>query len=1648
MTLDQDLEIKSLLADLDAALAATADDATDVRSPRALIEQVRACLAGMATTPGAAPETSDESLWVQQSWDALSPDLQEAPAETAGAMQAMAQGILRSMQQEIDRLRQNAVAPIQTDLEALRQQRRTLSEEITQLENQRQYYQSLAQQQANQEQIIGDFLHQLRDRLQASITDQVSQLVTRSESATTDQELVNLETSASGVLDRLQTTLNAITTSLQSNSQRYEEALNAALERMHVLGEESEAILDHWLSRLASTLGRELPAEGAPASAPNPIELTGDRPSLTATSLALSALETSPAPGCETPASEPDLALGDESQAAAETGLGWAAAPAAIAAAGGLALSGLAASSNAEAADGAESLDIDFSALDLPPLDAGVDIPATANADFPSDLAAVDLASSLDFETTDRSEPDASAVAPDAIDAISEAPDMAITEAIAPGVSLAGASTESSDSVDLETSEPTLIGIDEEIFGDVEAIFRFDEPLSAAASPEAPATGAEDASLASAIGDWDPLATAAISTVSGAGLLAAIGTAEAAAEPLPAASLPIDTDLSLVPPSLDYHAEPDVTAAPELPEGQSLDDITDAIDGSGDVTDLDLPWVAAATEPVAEQWSGAIADDVQSIEPTLAQPEPEAPWESAEEFPAADQSNADWISGFGGGGVVPLVPTDADTDLGEGADLALDLGGDDGDLDFATIDQGAIEAADQPEQFDQPDQFNQLDQSVDLGWEAATSPEVTATDFGADFGTDLNLGIGEAIGLEPIADETADLAALEDAALDDIDFETVETSLDSSPAAIDLELPAETTDLSPLAGLGDWSTESAAVESADEGLDDSDLLAFETAELAAESTVDGLEDLGDALTSAGEDLTRDLNQWDRIEIEDFSGSSELSPELESTADLPDVGLPPLAAELASESEDLGGDLRDKLAAWQQGGEAADRTEDAVPNLDNGGIDDLGFDGGIELEPDVLSAFDLSPDTSLVAESAPEFEGSWSDPSTLDRDANAFDELALEEDLASNDLGAIELPDTTFEPASEPAIAEPADSGLAALGEISEATDVALWGDESALELVDEAQPVGSDADFGLALDEEPPAMAAPDSADLGLSDLGIGDLETGTSSSTDFGDDLLPGLDLPSEALAVDEDLSLSSSIASLDTDLGLAAIVSSDTEVTGLTDDQPWGGLSESPVEAGLETALSTPPEPEIETDLGLDLESALQSAAFEGGDAFEAGLEMIAGLQDDPTVSELSSAFGESLALDDETSPLMEDYTTAGENLEDISADVDWTAALAAAPGEPSEAIAFDRPEVDQSIASAEVSDMGLDLGEDWQNQQEADFALGLEDSAESAIEPAPDFGSESGLDLGLNFSDDGSLDVDAGLDFAPEAARESSLEADFASGLGVDAIGGVDLGSDLGSGLESGLTGELADELADFSIDEAEEPATGEGWLSPESIDNALDNDASEPDNAEIAGLGLDNLGELDLGSGSDLGALNLGESESFASAVDDDAAAWGNLSRDLANAGSPDSALDDLDLAAEDTSSIDGLDNLDFGLEPLELDAADSGFPDLATDEPSLNLEDLPSDFTDDLPTDNGTDPDFSSALTGFDAGVTSGTMDLLGDSFGNLSLPTNLDPIGLDATLTEFGESAVSPLGEFDADLDALLSESLLPDTDLDETKKE
>jgi hypothetical protein len=233
VTLDRNTQLQALLAEIDAVLLA--EDGDRGGAARPLLEQVRSTLNG----------------WVQSDLTAIAADRPEFRSALLGAVE-----------QEVQDLRDRTLTPMESELGELRQQQQALAREISTLEQQRQYYQSLAQQQANQEQLIGDFLGQLRERLEASVTEQVLQMLAAVEprdrgSVLDAQQLEALQSRSDTVLTQLQGTLDTIFKALQANAQRYESALNASLERIHVLGQESEAILEHWLNRLAATLDDE-----------------------------------------------------------------------------------------------------------------------------------------------------------------------------------------------------------------------------------------------------------------------------------------------------------------------------------------------------------------------------------------------------------------------------------------------------------------------------------------------------------------------------------------------------------------------------------------------------------------------------------------------------------------------------------------------------------------------------------------------------------------------------------------------------------------------------------------------------------------------------------------------------------------------------------------------------------------------------------------------------------------------------------------------------------------------------------------------------------------------------------------------------------------------------------------------------------------------------------------------------------------------------------------------------------------------------------------------------------------------------------------------------------------------------------------------
>ncbi|RFP51819.1 MAG: hypothetical protein BJG00_019080 [Limnothrix sp. CACIAM 69d] len=1734
------MEIKSLLADLDAALAAAGNDTTQVQAPRALIEQVRSRLTQLATPTTDAGEVAiDEALWVQQSWDALAPDLQTEPPATT-TVQALAQGLLRSMQQEIDQLRQGAIAPIQSDLESLRQQRQILSEEIAQLENQRQYYQSLAQQQANQEQIIGDFLQQVRDRLQTSISDQVSQLVARKEVAPSSQDLTELDSSASSILEHLQTTLNTITSTLQSNSQRYEEALNAALERMHVLGEESEAVLDHWLSRLASALGRDLPADEAAIEGRSEATNAADeRSSAIATSLALSALgggaiaATAAAtadPADATEAAPLDLDLNYDLPADAASD--WA---------------GSAGFGEPEAAEQGGELTTAEAGQALDALDLDLDLAIDSTAHDPTaDLSTIAPIETLpDSEADFRAEPDLllapdqdNSAATDESGAIGDqAPaDQTIgdidfdaldlppltTESIATGDSATGLdeaigspttepaiATEApvpAASDDLETSDPTWIGSEEEIFSDVDAIFRFDDPVE----PETTAPG-DSASDDADPGDWDPLAAVTGATVAGVGLLGVAAAAEAA---LPPADLPIALDAIAPPPSLDYGAEPDLSDSPPLPEGQSPADIIDAVDATSEVTNLDLPWQAESTATAdLSSFSGgggsfttAEGLDLDGPSPALGLDLPSEvnfeaigePTAAPEAIEAAAAREFSPLAGLEDWSVEPdleaAAPTDSvlpepwlDSELTSDADLAEDV---------SQWDQIVVEAPDAGSSPLEPTDDWDLGNDV-----PSLEPDAEDSEFTQAFPSepDPSAGLDFGLGLDP-EPELPPLAA-------ELASESEDLGGDLRAELAALQQPSD-------AGVSD------DLESIAPPIEDSFWQVEEEEQLIESSIAPGDLELPTPEAIATFDPLDPLNQFD---------PSLEQPLEESFGQLPEPSL--------------------------------DQPEDDLFAQD--------LDPAIELEPELMSAFDGTPDTSLVAEETPGFEGSWSDePSDLLAAESAApaellggaadDDLGLDLalDVASDsDLGAIDLSGNVeslpLGLEADPSAGDLADLGVADLGAIELEGDGAsdLGGDLNDLDLdlaADLADDPGSDleaalgTDLGADLDLSTPAdelntpnfenlefltapigslltsgqgqpieeteaevtfdfwdgeanqpalepelasggAIEPDLEGSDLGDLVLPDDGSGADFGADFGDDLLPGLDLPvDEAIEEPNDFTTDAAIGSaIDltseaTDFAIAS--SGDAALESLeTPDLDWSSdlLDSSEPSSPNEFAEAFPGESAAVGDLGLDL--SLPADEQTQSDPFDAGLEAIAGLRDDLSFGDISNAFGNALDFE-ATAESPELETDAALNLPE---QVDWEAALAEPVAEQN--LTAEDWATDDLATEAATTDAWTDLGNANDPSVSAPMELGqFMTDAWTDLDSASDSNvadPEESSDLAayfVEFSDQPSTAAEA----EEQPASLESLD------LGDDLDAPIeDLGDDPGTafGIE-GLSNEVGDDLGsepDFSADF--NPGLGADLGSTEfnplaELETNLETDTDPDFLAAVGAANDDPLLEFAHDSGLELPELAAEDESDFATDLD--------LGSDLNLAA--EASADDFDWAADSTPPIAPetdtapleMDNLllemgeatdDGAIAPSLLDfnaeAEDLGFGDGATAnaEPLAGLDpldlDLPSfdeAMGEPLLLDDVTaNPlEISSLDQALDMGMaafelpnapTDGSLDPIAL---DLTSGTDFDPTAFDAALTEFGESAVSPLGELDPELDALLAESLLADTDLDETKKE
>ncbi|MEM7726647.1 MAG: hypothetical protein AAF208_09780 [Cyanobacteria bacterium P01_A01_bin.45] len=254
-------EIQTLIADIDGLLVNKGKRLNKILSQgqeaRQILEKLRGFLSNLESETALGNSSVE-----QQSSPLLARFLNQGSSSTPG---------------EVD----NAVCETQEEIQALLDRKAKLSQEVTELENQRLQSYSLKQQVANQEQMISEFLQVLLSRVRNGLPSDITQnnqqnignnpsqpLLTSGPKQ--EEKLVDLQQNQVGLsnsLDQLQHlnrltsdldrrllaldgTVNAVFEALESNVNTYNESLSAAIARMHSQGIQSEELLNNFVNGL------------------------------------------------------------------------------------------------------------------------------------------------------------------------------------------------------------------------------------------------------------------------------------------------------------------------------------------------------------------------------------------------------------------------------------------------------------------------------------------------------------------------------------------------------------------------------------------------------------------------------------------------------------------------------------------------------------------------------------------------------------------------------------------------------------------------------------------------------------------------------------------------------------------------------------------------------------------------------------------------------------------------------------------------------------------------------------------------------------------------------------------------------------------------------------------------------------------------------------------------------------------------------------------------------------------------------------------------------------------------------------------------------------------------------------------------------
>jgi hypothetical protein len=280
-------QIQALIAEIDGVLQKTTARlpwvmSGEVAQQRQVLEHVRNYLVSSlrrlaiqdtGAAPGSHPDLQAHDIYYQSPSGAIS--LADSPLPYPGGSMPgeglAAQQILQTLMQDMTYLRANLMQPLQADLEAMRQQREMLLQDIRQLEMQRQVP-GVPALQGNQPQMITEFMQGLVARLQETLPQQIAQKLQASgmqgvagQPLSSDPGGTLVEARSTGLdpsnadplVVKLDSTLKVVFESLERNVQAYQESLMQGLERMHGLGQQGEAMFSALVNHLALQLGRE-----------------------------------------------------------------------------------------------------------------------------------------------------------------------------------------------------------------------------------------------------------------------------------------------------------------------------------------------------------------------------------------------------------------------------------------------------------------------------------------------------------------------------------------------------------------------------------------------------------------------------------------------------------------------------------------------------------------------------------------------------------------------------------------------------------------------------------------------------------------------------------------------------------------------------------------------------------------------------------------------------------------------------------------------------------------------------------------------------------------------------------------------------------------------------------------------------------------------------------------------------------------------------------------------------------------------------------------------------------------------------------------------------------------------------------------------